>query len=946
MPYDCFLSYTSPDLAHAQKLHELLTGAGFSVWFDKVHLRERDGTQWHAEIEAGCEESRIVLPILTPRWKLSEWTRYETYGAEAVIPILAEGTWEEVRTPPLARWQSHLVTGPLNSGRLIASIRALLEQPAPQKSDRVAHLRFRPTPYFVGRERELDEIHEKLFSSPVTVLTQGHVAAVTALGGVGKTTLARQYAEKFWRCYREMHWVDCRLNLDGEFARIHDILRPAPQFAELKDADKATWVRSELNQTGRPQRLLIFENAESEEAVLAYVPKTGNCHTLITSRFAAWSQGIETCPVWVLEPEQARTFLLRRAGRDDAAGAEELAKKLEYLPLALEQAAAYVLEQGVGFGFGDYLRLYGQFEAQLLAAGRPGATEYPDSVFLTWRATIDKLPEGARSILRLCSFLAPAPIPVEMLVKGASWLGIGSAVPTELEVREWKTDLARYSMVQLGTGDTFAIHGLVQAVERGQVAEGERPGMFERCAELIMAWVPCPSDEFRNWPTWRVAEPHAWSLWEAMRGGVSAGLPPLLLKEFGGYLMMAQGAYRVAEPLLEEALRCRERLLGAEHPDTLASVNNLALLYANQGRHGEAEPLLKEALRDSERVLGAEHRTTLASVNNLALLYRSQGRHGEAEPLSRRALRDCERLLGAEHPDTLRSVNNHLASLYYSQGRHGEAEPLFQRALGDCERVLGVQHPDTLRSVNNLATLYYSQGRYGEAEPLFRRALRDCERVLGAEHPDTLFSVNNLASLHYSQKRYTEAEPLFQRALRDRERVLGAEHPDTLGSVNNLAGMYHRQGRHTEAEPLFQRALRDRERLLGAEHPDTLSSVNNLAALYDSQGRYGEAEPLYERALRDRERLLGGEHPDTLASLNNLAALYYRQGRYGEAAPLHERAVRGAEKVLGPEHPSTLLFKKNLALLRATSGKAQGGSGFLRQIGDRVRGWFRTGPKT
>lgn len=142
LPYDCFFSYASPDLGHAQKLHELLTAAGFRVWFDKVQLRERDGTQWQHEIEAGCEDSRIVLPILTPRWKLSHWTRDETYAAEAVIPILAEGTWDEVRTPPLARWQGHAVTGPLDPDRLIASIRALLAQPAPEKSDRIAHLRF------------------------------------------------------------------------------------------------------------------------------------------------------------------------------------------------------------------------------------------------------------------------------------------------------------------------------------------------------------------------------------------------------------------------------------------------------------------------------------------------------------------------------------------------------------------------------------------------------------------------------------------------------------------------------------------------------------------------------------------------------------------------------------------------------------------------------------
>jgi hypothetical protein len=85
MPYDCFLSYSSKDLALAEAIHARLAAAGFDVWFDKIRLQP--GFLWHGEIEAACESSRIVLPLLTPNWKASEWTRYETYGAENIIPL-------------------------------------------------------------------------------------------------------------------------------------------------------------------------------------------------------------------------------------------------------------------------------------------------------------------------------------------------------------------------------------------------------------------------------------------------------------------------------------------------------------------------------------------------------------------------------------------------------------------------------------------------------------------------------------------------------------------------------------------------------------------------------------------------------------------------------------------------------------------------------------------
>jgi CHAT domain-containing protein/tetratricopeptide (TPR) repeat protein len=387
-----------------------------------------------------------------------------------------------------------------------------------------------------------------------------------------------------------------------------------------------------------------------------------------------------------------------------------------------------------------------------------------------------------------------------------------------------------------------------------------------------------------------------------------------------GLLYKDLGRYTEAELLLRRALEGSERALGTEDPDTLTSVNNLAALLDDQGRYAEAESLYSRVLAAREHVFGADHPNTLISVNNLAHIYFNQGRYAKAEPLLRRVLTTRERLLGEDHLDTILSVNN-LAVLHKAQGRYGEAESLSRQALTAYERVLGKEHPDTLTSVNNLAGLYEAQGRYGEAEPLFRRALLASERVLGEEHPDTLRNVNNLAALYDSQGRYSEAEPLFRRALSARERVLGEEHPDTLESVTTLAGLYSNQGRYGEAEPLYRRALSASEGALGEEHPQTILSINNLAGLYADQGRYGEAEPLYRRGLTASERVLGEEHPDTLIRINNLALLYQSQGRYGEAEALHRRALAAIERVLGEEHPDTLTSVNNLAALYQSQGR-------------------------
>ena len=149
-------------------------------------------------------------------------------------------------------------------------------------------------------------------------------------------------------------------------------------------------------------------------------------------------------------------------------------------------------------------------------------------------------------------------------------------------------------------------------------------------------------------------------------------------------------------------------------------------------------------LADCERVLGADHPETLGSRNNLAGAYQAAGRLDQAIPLYERTLADCERVLGADHPDTLGSRNN-LAYAYQAAGRLDQAIPLYERTLADCERVLGADHPHTLASRNNLAGAYRAAGRLDQAIPLYERTLADCERVLGADHPDTLTSRNNLA---------------------------------------------------------------------------------------------------------------------------------------------------------------------------------------------------------
>ena len=340
-------------------------------------------------------------------------------------------------------------------------------------------------------------------------------------------------------------------------------------------------------------------------------------------------------------------------------------------------------------------------------------------------------------------------------------------------------------------------------------------------------------------------------LLDALRAREAAAQSPglkITAKARLGNALRQQKYFPESKILLTDVLEARERTLGAEHPSTLDSVNNLANCLRAMGQLKDAEVLYRKALKARERSLGAEHFETLGSVNNLAICLIAMGQLKDAEALHRRALEACERTLSAEHPYTLGSVSN-LANCLRRMGQLKDAEVLFRRALEACERTLGAEHPFTLGSINNLADCLEAMGQLKDAEVLHRRTLEAKERTLGAEHPSTLVSVNNLALCLRAMGQLKDAEMHHRRVLEVRERTLGAEHPDALGSVSNLAICLSEMGQLQDAEALHRRALEACERTLSAEHPSTVDSVNNWALCLSEMGQLKDAEALYRRAL-------------------------------------------------------------------------------------------------
>ena len=367
-----------------------------------------------------------------------------------------------------------------------------------------------------------------------------------------------------------------------------------------------------------------------------------------------------------------------------------------------------------------------------------------------------------------------------------------------------------------------------------------------------------------------------------------------------------------ALPLYEQTLELRKAKLGPDHPNTLDSMNNLASGYQAAGQLDRALPLLEQTLELKKAKLRPDHTDTLTSMNNLAEGYRAAGQLDRALPLLKQTLELSKAKLGPDHPQTLGSMNN-LADGYLAANQLDKALPLFEQALELRKAKLGPDHPDTLTSMNNLADGYRANGQLDKALPLFEQTAELIKAKLGPDHPLTLTSMNNLAGGYYVAGQLDRALPLYEQTLELRKAKLGPDHPDTLTSMNNLAQGYRAAGQLDKAVPLYEQTLELMKAKLGPDHPNTLSSMSHLAEGYRAVGQLNKALPLLEQTLEFRKAKLGPDHPATLTSMNDLATAYVQVRQIEKALPLIERTLEHMRKKLGPDHSHTLIIMNNLA---------------------------------
>jgi tetratricopeptide (TPR) repeat protein len=699
--YDFFLSRRGSVAAIAQEVTDVLTEKGYRVFVQDYDIHFGDSLI--EKMHEAVSNSRDLVILFTHDYLQSPYTRKELTSFEA-----QRLRSQEERHIVVLRCDDAPLVGLLSDNvyqnlvgiadaeerkrRIIAAAERQSQAEAPPPRPFVG---VPPRiPVFTGRAEELERLDTILMTDKAVAVTQAvGRAAVQGLGGVGKTTLAIEYAYRFRGLYAGVWWcpAETRTGLLSSLADLAVSLGAATTDEAEEKAAKAA-LRRLAEQ--RATWFLVYDNVSSPDEIADLLPSSG-ARVLITSRFSDWGEVADEVALDVLPPEEAIRFLQNRTGRSDASGARVLAEALGYLPLALDHAAAYCKRTQMRFL--DYAA-----KASSLITTVPRGAVYPRSVAATFDLAISQAVSQCGAAEELMAFLAQcAPVRIPMLL-------VEGAIDDQGERLQALVALAEVSLVRHDAFDdateAVMVHRLVQAVARttrsySRVASTAAERIKKRLAELYPKSLAL--DVIGDFEIGEMGE-------------MGVRLKPHLL---------ARPPSEILTILLQSASTHKDMTRALHH------VNRLAFELMGNGDIAGALSLYEGGLAHVEKLFTEKEEDRWLKhmwLNNLAIALEHVGKLGEAILLHERAL--------ANDPDAEGASGNftrtRLARLLLVSGQPLEALAASEIALAFNEKTVGSDHTWTTDSARVTADALDALGRTEEA-----KALRERYEVTEPEKP-------------------------------------------------------------------------------------------------------------------------------------------------------------------------------------------------------------------
>jgi hypothetical protein len=960
---DLYLSYVPEDRMWAEWIGAVLGQAGFRVL---SQLPAAAGAIVRDEAHRGAESAGRTIAVLSAAYLRSPQALgvWESLAASdpagtsrRLIPVRVgevplTGPFGDRTVVDLTRRDAHGAREELL--RALGHVPEMAEHPLDPPGHEPRFPRAVPLVWnvparnaaFTGRNEILEELRGQLVGASTPI-----VQALHGLGGVGKTQVALEYAHRYLADYDVVWWisaeqrelVNSRLaELAGRLGqRVGDNVTEAAQSAYdalRRGVPYSRW-------------LLIFDNADTPRVLEPYL-SGGSGHVLVTSRNPNWSPVAKAVEVDVFTRTESIEHLRRRVPALTESDAGLVADKLGDLPLAIEQASAWLAETGTSAA--SYLKELDTQLTSVLALSRPAG--YPEPVAATWRVSFERLREqspAAARLLELCAYFSPEPISQQLLYSDEM---LKALVPFDERLKERIVlgqiirQITRFALAKVDQGsNSFQVHRLVQAViqDQGQTEKERNDAMHEVHRVLVGARPrQGDTDDPENWPRYDLLWPHLGPsraeecdeeetrqllidrvryLWKRGEFSEALGFGGRLADRWRGQLgeddrqtlylrfhlanvLRSQGRYAEARDEDADILRRQEATLEEGHPHILQTIGGLAGDLRGLGQFAQSLEMDRQAYDSLKDIFGEEHPSTLSAANNLAVDLRWVGDSFKALALDAETHSRRLSVLGDRHPYTLHSESM-LARDMRETGKFEESAERLREAYDRYIAVLGEDSVDTLRTAKSLAVSLRKLGDYEKARQLSEDTLDRYLEHYGDEHPDTLACKLNLACDLSALDDKVAARDLAIEVMTAYERTLGAEHPYTLAAANNLTTYLRGSDAPEEALRLAQQTLDTLSDVLGPDHPFTLSCAINLANCLCDLGELIRAKTLQAGTLARLQDTLGPRHPDTLVCEANVAVTLKELGRREEADLMQQRVVATLGALLGEEHPNVTMLQ-------------------------------------
>ncbi|MCF2535301.1 FxSxx-COOH system tetratricopeptide repeat protein [Streptomyces sp. FB2] len=761
-------------------------------------------------------------------------------------------------------------------------------------------------------------MHRRLLVDEATAVVPH---AVHGMGGVGKSLLAVEYLYRRMAEYDVVWWIPAERTTQISVSLVE--LATRLKLAPGGDAPAAVDAVLEALRIGQPYSnwLLVFDNAESPEAVQQFFPAGGPGNIIITSRNPQWASIARPLEVDVFLREESKQLLRLRGPEISDEDADRLAEALGDLPLAIEQAAAWHAETGMLVD--EYLRLLGEKRLDLLRGTAPLDSQQP--VIAAWNISLDQLETknpAAYQLLQVCSFYAPEPIARALFARaprGSIATELDAVLEDPIRLGQAIRDIGRYSLARFNhRDDSLQMHRLVQAALQYRMTEEDRATMRRGAHLLLTANDPNDPNDINRWDRYGSLYPHV-VVSEAVRSQEN-WVRNLVVNEV--VYLLRRGDYASGRELARTAYVTWSETLGRDHPHTLLVARWLGFLLFTMGAYREAADLNASVLDAYRRTMGHDAQDTIDAVGNVAIDHRVRGDFAESLTLTESVHRQYLRMLGPEDRETLRAAHNLGVSLRLT-GDFARARDIDEMTWNSYINMYGQDHVDTLRTWLGFILDIGELGEHSEALLHHQELVERTTSLLGRDHPFTLSAFRHLAAAQRQAGKHEQALHTAEQAQDDLIGLYGPENPETQAAALELTVSLRQCGHVDRALTDGIEVWNQFTRLYGHEHPHTLAAAVSLANTYRVRGDAAAAQHICRAALRHLTTRLGDDHLASLACRSSLASCHHALGEPDVALELDTDAYRRAQRMYGDDHPHVLAHAVNVAVDLRSVGRSQ-----------------------